>query len=391
MRRALVAALAACGAAACANVLGFEDLHVGADAGADASADATIDASPDVAPDAGPTCTHTRWPDRPDAGSGGTISFAAALRVVDFGLSNDAGANRTPPGFDLDRFCTVDVGNNSCAATVKSTDFQTYVADKNGYAGGVDNAGYGLLQFLGNTGDSFKQDNLNAGLVAGEFGVVLRVKSYNGMPDDPDVFVEWFPILGVRGADGGPTTPRFDLTDDWIRDSAYWNTLTYDTSNLIDQAAYVSGGKLVARIDPIALSFPIPGGPSTLDITLHDGVIVADVLPDNGTYRLANGTFAGRWATSDLLAKIQRVYHPTLATYICQSKTAYDTVKNVACPARDIMSIERSDGTDAGCNAVSVGARFETALASDRKIFANKPDGGDPCVGAPVTPNDDCN
>ncbi len=394
MRVAIAMAFVGVGAlatAACVGVLGFEELHVGVDASTivEGGTDAAPDSVADATPDTGPQCKHTRWPDHPDGGSGGGTSFVAAVRFIDFGLGEDAGANLTPPGFDLDRFCTVTAGANSCGATLGSSDFQTYVADKDGLNGGTDNGGYGLLKYLGMVGDTIKQDKLNQALVAGAYGIAIRVSGWNGMPDDPDVFVEWFPIIGVRGADGGLTAPRFDLADTWIRDGAYWNTLTYDTSNIIDQAAYVTGGKVVARLDSLALSLPFYA--SYLTISLHDGVVVADIVEASpGVYRLSNGTFAGRWSTRDLLAGVQTVYHPLLGTYLCQSATVYGQVKNTACPARDIMALERSDGTDAGCNAVSIGARFDTAIATDRKNFAARPDGGNPCVGAPVPPNDDC-
>ncbi len=378
-------------AAACANVLGFEELHVG-DAGAFSESgtfDSTVDASSDASPDSSPQCTHTRWPDRPDDAGGGTTSFISAVRFIDFGLGEDAGANLTPPGFDLDRFCTVTAGDNSCGATLGSSDFQTYVADKGGLNGGTDNAGYGLLKYLGMVGDTIKQDKLNDSLAAGAYGILVRVSGWNGMPEDPDVFVEWFPMIGVRGADGGLTAPRFDLNDAWIRDSAYWNTLTYDTSSIIDQAAYVTGGKVVARLDSLAVSLPFYT--SYLTIILHDGVVVADIVEASPSiYRLSNGTFAGRWSSRELLAGVKNVYHPLLGSYLCKSAMVYGQVKNTACPARDIMGLERNDGTDAGCNAVSIGARFDTAVADDQKRFAARVDGGDPCVGAPVPPNDDC-
>lgn len=393
MRRAFVAALGlALPAAACAGVLGFEELHVGEDASVDAAIDATPDASPDVADasDAGPTCMHARWPERPDAAGGGSIAFVAALRAFDFGLAVDGGAGAVP-GFDLDDFCTVTPGMNSCASSATGTTFATYVADKDGLNGGTDNAGYGLLKFLGAATDTVKQEAINAQLAAGVAGLLARVKNYNGMPDDPDVFVEWFPALGVAGstADGAPPRPAFDEGDTWIRDATYWNVATYDTSTIFDSNAYVAGGKVVAHFDALSLTLPFFSG--NLFVVIRDAVVVADIVKTpSGSYRLTNGLFAGRWATRDILAALGPIYDSAFNAWICQSPTLYASVKSTACPARDIAARAQNDGADAGCGAISVGVKFETAPATDRKRFASPPDAGDPCADSGIPANDDC-
>jgi hypothetical protein len=200
------------------------------------------------------------------------------------------------------------------------------------------------------------------------------------------------PALGVVGTtslDGAPPRPAFDETDTWVRDSAYWNIATYDTSTIFDSAAYVTGGKLVARLDGLSVTLPFPAG--DMLIVLHDSIVVADIVPTtSGGYRLANGTFAGRWATRDLLASLRPLYDTIVSTYVCQSSLLYQQVKSTACPARDIASLEQNDNVDAGCNAISVGVKFETAPAADRKRYAARADGGDPCADSGVAPDDDC-
>jgi hypothetical protein len=386
--------------AACASVFGFEPLSVGADdasTGNDAqqpAMDAALDAG---APDAAAVCAHDQWPGRPDAASGGSIAFLSAVDVLDIGLGTDGGANEPVPGFDLDSYCTVTLGQNTCVATTSANDFQTYVDDFGGLSGGVDNATFGLIKFTTIVGQAFNTALVNDALIAGTYGVLVRIDAYNGLADDPDVFAEWIPTLGVEGAllpDGGPPTPAFDESDVWIRDAEFWNQVTYDTSTMIDQNAYVTGGKLVAHIDGLTMQLPIYA--TIVRLTLRDAVMTADIVtvpdpqsPDGGTtFRLTNGVFAGRWTTQQFLAGIRTLL--VSGQRVCDDALEYAGAKITICPARDIASQQALDSTGAACDAVSVGIKFDTALAAQHKDYETLPDGGDPCATSGISPDDDC-
>jgi hypothetical protein len=397
---ALFVAIGALGGAACADIFGFEPLSVGAE---DASAGNDAQMLPDAALDAGtpdtsPVCMHEQWPGRPDAASGGSLSFLSAVDLFDIGLGPDGGAtNEAVPGYDLDSFCTVTLGQNSCAATTVANDFQTFVDDFGGLNGGVDNATFGLIKFTTIVGQAFNTTVVNDALRAGTYGVLVRLDAYNGLPDDPDVFAEWIPTLGVEGpllSDGGPPAPAFDESDIWIRDSEFWNQITYDTSTMIDQTAYVTGGTLVAHIDGLTMQLPIYD--TIVRLTLHDAVMTADVVSvpdpqslDGGTtFRLTNGVFAGRWSTAQFLAGIRTLL--VSGERVCDTPLIYDGAKGTICPARDIASHQALDSTGATCDAVSVGIKFDTALASQHKDYESLPDAGDPCATSGISPDDDC-
>jgi hypothetical protein len=385
--------------AACASVLGFEPLSVGADdASMGRDAAPPVEAAVDTGtPDAGPVCSHAQWPDRPDAALGGSIAFLSAVSVLDIGLGADGGANEPVPGYDLDTFCTVTLGQNTCTATTSANQFQTYVDDVGGLSGGVDNSTFALIKFTTIVGQAFNTELVNDALRAGTYGVLVRVDAYNGLPDDPDVFAEWIPTLGVEGAvlpDGGPPAPAFDETDVWIRDAEFWNQVTYDTSTMIDQNAYVAGGKLVAHIDGLTMQLPIYD--TIVRLTLRDAVMTADLatVPDpesldgGTTFRLTNGVFAGRWTTQQFLAGIRTLL--VSGDRVCDEALVYAGAKQTICPARDIASQQALDSTGSGCDAVSVGIAFDTSLASQHKDYESLPDGGDPCAASGISPDDDC-
>lgn len=393
--------LGALGGAACASVLGFEPLSEGTDdasTGQD-SAPPAMDAAVDAGPaDSAPMCVHDQWPSRPDAASGGSIVFLSAVQTLDIGLGADGGATtEAVPGYDLDSYCTVTLGQNSCTATTVSNDYQTYVDDFGGLNGGVDNATFGLIKFTSIVGSAFNSVVINDGLQAGTYGVLVRVDAYNGLADDPDVFAEWIPTVGVEGAplpDGGPPAPMFNESDIWIRDAQFWNQVTYDTSTMIDQNAYVTGGKLVAHIDGLTMQFPIYG--TIVPLTLRDAVMTADIVtvpdpesPDGGTtFRLTNGVFAGRWSTQQFLAGIRTLLIE--GERVCDVSGEYTAAKQTICPARDIASQQALDSTGVACDAISVGINFDTALASQHKDYESLPDAGDPCATSGISSEDDC-
>ena len=172
------------------------------------------------------TCNHARWPDRPAGLDNGTSGpeILQAIRMFNFGPDQtEAGA---PLGFDLDGVCTwcsdTSSGPEACVPFKTSS-------PQCDLSGGRDNSAGELLAKLSSLSEtSFGTAGINKRLQAGLCGVVLRLRNYDGTPNDPRVELSVYISNGPDGdsadADAGaggdagsrPTIlPKFDGTDRW--------------------------------------------------------------------------------------------------------------------------------------------------------------------------------
>ena len=170
---------AAC--AACASVFGFERLSSDEGDGA-TNAESSVDAGDATPPfEGGAHCAELGVPAAPAPPDGGTPSLAPlhmALKVFDFGIDGKVGA----AGLNLDRTCSPTLALGSCTTKVSEATFNTYARDLDDR--GLDNAGYGLLGYLALLGSAFKPVEVNARLANGEYGFVVRLSNWNGLPED---------------------------------------------------------------------------------------------------------------------------------------------------------------------------------------------------------------
>lgn len=348
--RACVFALAT---ASCAGVLGFDRLSEGTPGGPEAGVDgAVVDAGPNVPPE----CLEVGLPARAGVGGGGTSvpAIYSALRLLDFGIPTDAGAEDIP-GLNLDRKCSPTLGTGSCTTTKLETTFNAYAKDKS--AAGLDNAGYSLIKYISEQSSVISATGINAGITQGLYGAVVMVKDWNGAEDDDEVTVELLPAVGMR--DGG--APTGTASDVWLLDDRFRQT-ALDVSILRATEAWVTGGKLVARFKEVTIPIFIAEDPKPFDIRLTDGVITGEVTTDG----LTRGLITGRWKTLDFLSQLRTLYlfDATLEdTTLCENKVGaaalYGAVKAAVCDGPDI----RSDGQDdkaLPCDALSAAARIET-------------------------------
>ena len=380
-----VVMMLACGAgsAACAALFGFERLSEEGFEGGTVN-EASVEGGTDAPFEAGPQCTEIGVPARPsitDAGADVAVQTDLYLgsNVVDFGID----PNATPVGFNLDRACSPTIATSTCTTGIDDPTFQKYGVDKNSL--GVDNAGFGLLSYLGTLGSAFSPTGIRERLGDGEFGVVIRIVDWNRTPDDADVRLEVYPAFGVsKPVDAGAPLvpggkPRFDSTDRWILDDRYQQPLT-EASKIKSASAWVTGGRLVASFQSVTLGVSVPNDNKPLDVIIQEVLISGLLVPSGTSFRLDQGVIGGRWRTADLLDQVRTLYvkdtAPLNKQVLCEPgfpTLVYNQVKKEVCDGRDIRGASASDSTNMPCEAVSVGIRVDTYALDQPGEFATLP------------------
>jgi hypothetical protein len=295
----------------------------------------------------------------PDADN---IMVVAALRTIDIGVSGSPDAGIPPFGYDLDTVCTCP-GPPSCVQQKNAPE----TCDDDA---GRDNTDIQLFRDLSGPA-SAGTNEIDQGLTAGQFGLLVVITNYNGQSDDPAVTVDFYVSNGVnRSADGGIPAPNFDGNDHW----------TIDPGSIVggqpggppvysDPAAYVTGGSLVAHLSQLPIAFGNRSFLGGARMQLYEAVIVgslkAEIVGDSGALRFAlqSGTIAGRWPTSYILTTLASIPQQG-GGYLCGNDSLdYQIIKAVVCSAADISSLSNLDNMNAPCDAISVGMQFTAAPA----------------------------
>ena len=388
--------------AACAAIFGFDDLVGDGDPSNPTLDGATAEDASDAGPavDGGDPCKELGLPNAPNfTDAGGPDSMAPvhmAFKLFDFGITGVA-----PAGYNLDRTCSPTVATSSCAISESQATYEKYARDLDDK--GTDNSGYGLLKYLAMLGPAFAPDSINMRLAAGEFGFVVRLIDWNGQPDDPEVFVELFPTVGVAqdptAADPAPGgTPKFDPTDDWLRDRRFQKVMAVDASSLRSTRAFVEGGKLVAAYSQVTLPISVPDDPKPLDIIIQEGFLVGDLVADGAGWKLNAGIVAGRWRTSDILDQVRQIFiKDTLNlknVVLCDPGNptiVYESVKPEVCDGRDLRGASAEDNKGMPCDSVSAALRFDSYALTASGPFYTRPAIAARCVAAGSVPaGDNC-
>ena len=329
-------------------------LLLGGDAGADVAQD---DAGPEAA-----TCARATYPDRPagddDAGADAG-DIVLAVQRFDFAPNVDGGVLR---GYDLDQRCTCP-GASSCvplkgAPTICDDD------------AGRDNSGAQLLDTFTKVASAFSPQKLNQKLQNGEFGLIVRIRNYNGTANDTSVEAALFLSNGTPSAtDGGPPiVPKLDGNDSWTIDP---QSLLGGVAppyipqpNSTDTAAYVSDGVVVASLANADLELNAGSGLGSLRVNLT-GVVVTGRLVPNGTggYRVDDGVITGRWPSQKFLTSLAPIKDPITTDYLCGDASTYGSLKTLICKNLDVTSFPQNDNTSAPCDAISIALGFAAGTA----------------------------
>lgn len=315
-----------------------------------------------------PACMHAEPPSRPaiddDAGADRDIMVVAAFNTIDIGVSGDIDAAIPPYGYDLDNVCTCP-GPLSCVPKAGAPP-SSFCDDE----AGRDNVDIQLFRSLRGpaaTGTS----QIDQGLSAGQYGLLLVITHYNGQLDDSKVTVDFYVSNGLsRNADGGIPTPQLNGNDVW----------TIDPRSVVggqlggppvysDETAYVSGGSVVANMAQLQIAFGDRTFLGGATMQLYGAIIVGQLysypLNDGGTvfgYALSRGTIAGRWPTSQILTTLASI--PEEGGFLCGTDSLdYNLIKTVVCEAADIQTLSQEDNMNAPCDAISVGMEFTAVPA----------------------------
>jgi len=322
--------------------------------GAPDASDAAVDAGGDV-----DTCDHAEPPARPggdDPSDAGDIEFVVALSSVDFG--GDGGV----VGFDLDRTCTCP-GPESC---VPQSGSSPHCDDTRGR----DNSGGALIQQFSALTTALDPTKLTQHIGQGLYSLLLRVRSYNGTPNDSQVSVAAFSSNGTLPLDDGGANPipKHDGNDQWGLDpTSLVGTPPPYVAAYEDDAAYVSGGVLVANV-----SFPFSIGTSFgANFLRLDGAYLVGAITKTPTGYALAGVVTGRWDTRNLLTGMQGIKDPfNPGQFLCGNDATYLAFKAAICGAADIASEGSSDNTGAPCNALSLALGFQAEPAELGGILA---------------------
>ncbi len=308
-----------------------------------------LEVKPDAGPETGPPeagpppgCVSATYPDPP----GGTDSttdlgpLVFAIRSIDLGDMGDT------PGYDLDKECTcIDDAGPSC--TGRSTQLSAYCDAP----GGVDNQAAKLFELIelpfgvGNFGSQYFSDQANQG----NWSLLVQVKGYSGMPDDPVVEVALFPTSGIH-------PPQWNGMDKWpVEPSSLIVDGGMSSPRFVANGAYVSGGVLVATMPTTQITLA-GSGQDTITITLSSGVITAKLVDVGGIWNLQGGVIAARWSLKNVFQALSS-YRDNNGLPICSNSSSYAIAKGVICNDADIL-VDGTQPKSAPCDALSVGLGF---------------------------------
>jgi hypothetical protein len=331
--------------------------------------------------DAGFVCHHAVWPPKPahddEGGLGPGLKVIAALQSIDIGVggaSGDGGGPLPPYGFDLDGVCTCP-GPPSCLQPPGARESCDDDA-------GRDHIGIQLFRQLGSVAATGNVQ-INLGLKAGQYGLLISVDNYNGTANDTSVSVSVYVSNGVSGVqDGGMPQPQHDGTDRWTIDPGSLispppdgfncdNPNSACSARYTDPYAYVANYVMVAVLD-FPLSFGVRSFLGGAVMDLKSAYLVGTLTPyffssGGQSYQLTNGTIAGRWPTQRLLSNLATIPVPD-GGFLC-GNSAYDLLKGYVCQVADITSSPRSDIMGAPCDAVSMALPFSADPARLGEVY----------------------
>jgi hypothetical protein len=320
-------------------------------------------------------------PRRPEAGvpeasaAPGENTYVLAVSEFDFGAQGDAAAR--PVGFNLDQRCTFSREQSSCQTRTPETSFERYVRDKLvGDVPSMDNAGFSIMEVLGQRYDRLSPSAIQQRLSAGEFGLVIRLANYNGTPDDDQVTVTVQPALGIAASGGGlPPSgvikPTFTSSDVWVPDGRFYSVNDAQYPNFVSITGYVVDGTLVVDLRQFTAAITVSGSESRpLDLALSEAWIQAKLRVNGSEARLEDGVIGGRWQAARALAAIGEIRFEN-SIPVCKLGSIFDAVKADLCAAPDLTA-SSGDPSTAPCAAISAGLRF-TAVPAHPDTFTVSP------------------
>jgi hypothetical protein len=341
-------------------------------------------------------CDNAKWPVRPEAGDPGddVEDVVLAWRSVDFG-EEDLSSGPTV-GYDLDDACSCDGDEGSCLAP----DFVT--ADTCDGPRGRDNSAARLFAIIRSVAPDTNSEQTSEYIEAGDWSLLVRLRGYNGQPNDEQVEVSLYPSTGLDDDPCEPTgrTPNWDGNDRWpVPDIALEGgaggsggmapdcsgaSELLDSPRWRDDAGYVRDGVLVGALPDAGLTILDGDGP--LSIVLTQGFLSGRLSREEGRWKLSGGLLVGRWSLAEALGIAGRFRVDGEA--LCTDHPVYELMKNAVCSVADITA--GVSGPTAECDALSFAVGFEAEHAQLGTVFDAPPADPYPCPPETDPRTDSC-
>lgn len=309
--------------------------------------------------EAGGTCGHASYPLPPTTTSSGEEDVVVALRTIDMGEKA-----ASPPGLDLDGKCSCCCEGDGPGCLEKKVNCDGPL--------GVDNAAAGMFKLVSLGLDNFSSSFFSSQAEKGFWGLVLRIREYNGMPNDDQVVLEWYTSEGTADAAGLPTTPVWNGNDAWIVSTDSLLGVDGDDPDPLlgvdgnlprfaDTKAYVTEGQLVASLPDTVMA--VGGALNKIAFHVVGAFIVADLVKDevSGRYSIPNGLFVARWRIQDFFLTMS-TYRDADGKPFCTDDLLYQSAKPTICNSVDIYSGTSTPTTE--CDSFSLGMAFTAGPAT---------------------------
>ncbi len=321
------------------------------------------DGGPDGGSDAGPVVCGNVPPSRPttpDALDVSTYVWALKDPIL------DQRAVWQDIGWNIDERCTFSIDDEHlCTPPMAS------VPPLDG-PGGVDNAfGENILGLIARFNSTFEAEGREA--MENGRALIVRLRNWNGMDDDPSVDVSIVAAAGVANA-GGDSVPQWDGSDRWnLADSSFQGG-NPDEPLIRDTNAYVANRMIVARIPP-RQRFILPWlRGNSLEFKLTEGLFTAEISGDENN--LEHAWITGRYAKIDLAEAWQ-------LAGLCDGGVLRGLVDNEVDEDMDVRSTPGTGGPGATCDAVSVALAFTGYRADWGSVVPAPPPDPTTCIPDP--------
>ena len=207
-------------------------------------------------------------------------------------------------------------------------------------------------------------ESLTCGLRTGRSNLLTRVTGYNGLPDDPQVRVDWY-TTAVLSSTGSPrcdgpfsfrrSTPMNVDERQLSEATSMSSELPY--SRVFDAEAYVRNGRLVSRM-PSGAALRLHAGPDAFHpfvLELEGAYWLAELSKQqDGNWRARAGVLAGRIRTEAFLRALREVG-------FCEGNSgalAQQVVDMFVRESADLLASGESDA-NRSCDALSFGFGFD--------------------------------
>ncbi len=375
---ALCVGLAALGATGCEAIAGLDkDYHLssgtGGTTGGTGGAGGATTSSGGTGGAGGATgCVHATVPDPPGvADDGGDVEFVTAMHSINL----DEKDFNVTLGLDLDGVCT-------CEAGAPPTCDQAAGPLCDG-PGGIDNAvGIIFATVYDLSSNVISSGQLSSAANAGEWTHLVRVRGYNGKPDDAKVSAM---VYMTQGVNAGMAKPLWDGNDAWpIDDASLADPQDPDSALIQTMDGYVAGGVIVLRIasEPLRIRGPL----FSMDLELTSVVVRGKLVADGASYKIIEGVIGGRWTLVNAFAGLASIRYAG-GNKLCTDDNNYVGVKSALCGDADL----RADAMPGACDALSFGATFTSDPAKLGGVVPAAGPPADACAVDKDPSTDTCN